>query len=254
MHIQMELKPTDNNTCSSESHEVFDDHLEKIVQEFNEFQGRMSEKCCNGSMRLEDLIDMYINSGGVIVNSPVDLTESESDQVQSAHGFSINREIQESDIMIDEIMVREDTSQNDTGNFPDSSATVKTHSRVGAGGNNLKVTHIRYGDLNCPGVADSVIGSVSGCSAETVFRSVMKSFRTPAGAGGKNLWQQVGVKESGGGTTSREIIKRKYKQITETEEETASRMEITTIKNRESSAKACAKKQLSSNTTTFKYL
>lgn len=213
------MEPTNNSASNLESQEVFDnDHLEKIARDFHEFQGRMP-----GAIKLEDLIDMYINIGGV--NLPEDINEIESSSLphqvhsalQSTHGFNTGKAIQDRAIMIHE--TTEDTSQNDTGNFPGSCPTMNTISHVGAGGSNSRVKYIRYGDLNCPGVADGIISGVFGCSAETVFHSVMKRLRTP-GADGKNLQQQTGEKKNGDGSTSRNSIKRKHNQIIETEEET----------------------------------
>lgn len=213
------MEPTNNSASNLESQEVFDnDHLEKIVRDFHEFQGRMP-----GAIKLEDLIDMYINIGGV--NLPEDVNEIESSRLphqvhsalQSTYGFNTGTAIQDSEIMNNEMT--EGTSQNDTGNFPDSCPTLNTISYVGAGGSNSRVKYIRYGDLNCPGVADGIIRGVIGCTAETVFHSVMKHFRTP-GAVRKNLQQQKGVTKNGDGSTSRNSIKRKHNQIIETEEET----------------------------------
>ncbi|KAG6394177.1 hypothetical protein SASPL_144758 [Salvia splendens] len=160
-------------------------------------------------MTLEELIDIFITGG---VNSPGDFNESGSmvppHQDQSAaHGLNFDTEVYLTDILPDEITV--DLNQNDTGSFPDSCPAVNTNLCEGAGGSGSRVTRIRYGDLKCHGVADQIIGS---SSAETVFHSVMKSFRTPR-AGRKNLWKQEHVKKNGNGTTSRKYIKKKYKEI-----------------------------------------
>lgn len=228
-HIQME--PANNNASNLVGHEVLDDNLEKIVQDFNEFQ-RMSGA---STMTLKDLIDIYITSGGV--NSPVDSNEPKSTvpphQEQSADGFNFD------DILLTDIMAdgtTDDMSQNDTGSFPDTSAYVNT--------SDSRVTHLRYGDLKCQGVAERIMGSGS---AETVFHTFMSSLKIP-GAGKKNLRRQVHVKKDSNGTTRRKYSKRKYKQIIETKEDAAHQMEITTLKNKGAVAEARAKRQVSSNT------
>lgn len=255
------MEPININANNSELQEVTDDKLEKVVKDFNEFRERMAQSSSSGDMELEDVIDLYINSGGENSYSTPQTTwgqvtalledfnkfestllphQVQSAHVQSTHGFNIDREIQETEMMIQEMT--EDTSQNETESFPDSSQT-NINSHVGVGSSS-KVTHIRYGDLNCHETAGGIIGSVFGGSSETVFGSVMRFFRTP-GAGGMNYWPHVGMKENADRTTRRRRVKRKYRGVIETEEETADRMERTKIKNREAAAKAHANKQVS---------
>ncbi|XP_047955510.1 uncharacterized protein LOC125201437 [Salvia hispanica] len=201
------MEHANNNGSNLANHEVLNDYLEKVVRDFNEFRRRLGANR-TGAMTLEELIDIFITGG---VNSPGDFNESGSmvppHQDQSAaHGLNFNTEVYLTDILPDEITV--DLNQNDTGSL--DYPTVNTNPGEGAGGSDSRVTRIRYGDLKCHGVADQIIGS---SSAETVFHSVMKSFRTPR-AGRKNLWKQEHVKKNGNGTTSRKYIKKKYKEIT----------------------------------------
>ncbi|KAG6392426.1 hypothetical protein SASPL_146645 [Salvia splendens] len=202
------MEHANNNGSNLANHEVLNDCLEKVVRDFNEFQRKLGASR-TGAMTLEELIDIYITSG---VSSPGDLNESGSTvpphQDQSAaHGLNFDTEVYLTDILPDKITVG--LNQNDTGSFPDAYPTVNTNPCEGAGSSDSRVTHIRYGDLKCHGVADQIIGS---SSAETVFHSVMKSFRTPS-AGRKNLWKQEHAKKNGNGTNSRKYIKRRYKEI-----------------------------------------
>lgn len=191
-----------SNRSNLANYEVLNDYLEKVVRDFDEFRRRLGATR-TGAMTLEELIDIYITGG---VNSPGDFNESGSmvppHQDQSAaHGLNFDTEVYSTDTV--------DLKQNDTGSFPDAYPIANTNPREGAGGSDSKVTRIKYGDLKCHGVADQIIGS---SSAETVFHSVMKSFRSPR-AGRKNLWKHEQVKKNGNGTTSRKYIKRKYKEI-----------------------------------------
>ncbi|KAL1537204.1 hypothetical protein AAHA92_29743 [Salvia divinorum] len=202
------MEHANNKANNLANQEVLNDYLEKVVRDFDEFQRRLGASR-TGAMTLEDLIDLYITGGA---NSPVDLNEPGSmvppHQDQSAHGFNFDTEVYLTDILPDETTV--DLNQNGAGSFSDACPNVNTNSHEGAGGSDIRVTHIRYGDLKCHEVADQIIGS---SSAETVFHSVMKSFRTSR-AGRKNLRRQENIEKNGNRTTSRKYIKRKYKEIT----------------------------------------
>ncbi|PIM98490.1 hypothetical protein CDL12_29030 [Handroanthus impetiginosus] len=191
-------------------------------------------------MKFEDLVDLYINNGGQNASQTtgdqyIDLLEDfnefestlppdelEGTHRQSRNGFNIDKEIQESEIMIKEMV--EDTSQNVDGSFPAYSKTMNINSHV---------TYIRYGDLNYNGAAGDIIASVfGGGHSENVFGSVMRFLKTPC------------VNENGKERTRRrKRVKRKYRGVVETEEETARRMEMMKIKNREAAAKAHANRQ-----------
>ncbi|KAI3456603.1 hypothetical protein Pfo_013266 [Paulownia fortunei] len=256
------MEPISTSSDNSEVEQVIDDGLEKVVQDFNEFRERMSQSSSSGTMKLEDLVDLYINNSGENSYGTSQTTQGhfttlledfnkfesmlpahqvESAHMQSRNGFNIDREMQDSEMMIKELV--KDTSQNDTGSFPASFQTVNVNSHVGAGSSSNRVTYIRYGDLNYHGAAGGIIDSVFGDGSETDFSSVMRFFRTPD-EGGMNFWPQVGLNDNANRkTTRRKRVKRKYRGVIETEEETASRMEKTKIKNREAAAKAHANRQ-----------
>lgn len=197
------MEPTDNNASNSISHEPLEDHLEKIVQDFSEFK-KIALTNCSDAITLEELMDVYIFSGGASL--PADSNEDEStlhpQQEQYAYIESIN--FDEEYQLTDEMA--EDTSQN--------------------------VMHIRYGDLKYQGAADSIIGN---SSAETVFQSFMKSFTAP-GRGRKNSQKKVNAKRNRDGTTKRKYIKKRYIQIIEANEDIiAQHMGVTNVNGRVSS-------------------
>lgn len=208
------MEPINTNT---EFQETFDDHLEMIVQDFNEFRERMAESSSDGTIKLEELIDLFIDNGKEnscsiehnTQNLLEDFNKSKNTlpphQLQSAHidSFNINTQIQESEMMVQQMT--QNTSQNDGGSFLDTSETLNVNSLMGAGN---MVTHIRYGDLHCHEAAYGIIGSVFGGSAATSLDSVIRCLRT-----------ELGVKGNCERTNSRTKVKRKYRDIVETEEE-----------------------------------
>ncbi|KAK4439488.1 hypothetical protein Salat_0283700 [Sesamum alatum] len=215
-----------------EVQQVINDRLEKVLQDFNEFREKMSQSSSSGAMKLEDLVDLYINNGGENSYSTSQTTQDHlamiledfnkfenmlppnqvvSPDIQSRNGFSIQTQIQESEIMIKEMA--EGISHNTDESFPASPQTLNTNSNLGLdSGSSSRVTYIRYGDLNSYEAASSIIGSVfgSGSGSETVIGSVMGLFRT---------W---GVKQNAKKRTiRRKRVEMKYRGVTETEEETA---------------------------------
>lgn len=184
------MEPTDNNASTSISLEPLEDHLEKIVQDFEEFKQTALANIGSDAITLEELIDMYIFSGGMSL--PADSNEAESllppDQEQSAYLQSTDDFNFDAEFLFADEMA-EDASQN--------------------------VMRIRYGDLKYQGAADSIIGS---CSAESVFHSFMKSFTAPR-KGRRSSHKKVNVKKNGDGATRRKYIKKRYKQIIEANED-----------------------------------
>lgn len=218
------MEPINTNT-NMEFQEVLDDHLEMIVQDFNEFRERMAQSNSNGAIKLEDLIDLFIDKGRE--NScGTEHNTLPPHQLQSEHmdSFNSDTQIQESELMVQKMT--ENTSQNDGGSFLESSKTLNVYSHMGVGN---RVTHIRYGDLNCHEAAYDIIDGIFGGSAATGLDSVMRRLRT-----------ELGVKGNGDRTNGRTKVKRKYRGVTETEEETAQGqgMEITKTKKRETSTTA----------------
>lgn len=251
------MEATTTTADHPETQQVLNDRLEKVLQDFNEFREKMSQSSLSGAMKLEDLIDLYINSGGENSYSMSQTTQDHftailedfnnfenmlqpnqvvSADIQSRNEFSIETQIQDSEIMIKEMA--EDISHNTNESFPAASQTLHTNFNLGldsGSGSSSRVTYIRYGDLNSYEAASGIIGSVFGSGSETVFDSVMRFFR-PWGAN-ENAKKR---------TIRRKRVKRKYRGVIETEEETSLRLERTKIKNREAAAKANANRQVDS--------
>ncbi|GER33824.1 RNA polymerase sigma factor RpoS [Striga asiatica] len=127
----------DNNT---EAQQTMDEHLEKIVQDFNEFREKMSGKNSNEPMKLEDLVDLYIDNG--CENYSHAEPQANHDQFTTQqHVGPIDSESQEN------FQTYEEENVNLNFDFgPDSDG----------------VTYIRYGDLNYEGAAGEFIGSIFG--------------------------------------------------------------------------------------------
>ncbi|KAL8461724.1 hypothetical protein ACS0TY_032997 [Phlomoides rotata] len=194
----------------------------------------MSQSSSSGTIKLEDLIDLFINDDTENSCSTQHNTLPPH-QLQYEHidGFNITQ-IQESEMMVQKMAGN--TSQNDGGSFLESSETLYVNSHVGVGVGN-RVTHIRYGDLNCHETAYGIIDSVFGGSAATGLNSVIRCLRT-----------ELGVKGNGDRTNSRTNVKRKYRGVIENEEETAQGqgMEITKTKKRETSTTSHANREVNS--------
>ncbi|KAG8385907.1 hypothetical protein BUALT_Bualt03G0093900 [Buddleja alternifolia] len=231
------------NTNADSSQQFIDDHqLDKVVQDFNEFREKISQSSLSDDMKLEDLIDLYINNSGESphnTSQPIqdqftalledfNMFESmlPSDQVESSsnNGFNIDTDIQESEMMIKEMS--ENTSQSATESFSADSQTVSMN----------RVTYIRHGERNYCGTGADIFGSVFGGGSEIISDSVMKYFKR-----GMKFCQQVSRNGNANRSSStRKRVKRKYRGVIETDEETKLRLERTKIKNREAAAKTHA--------------
>ncbi|KAL3627231.1 hypothetical protein CASFOL_028594 [Castilleja foliolosa] len=149
------MEPINANPDNSEA-QVIDDNLDKIVQDFTEFRDKISQTTSSNDMKLEDIIDLYINNS---CENPYD--ESLTDQSQFT------------DLLLSAPPPHQVTSpqkqHNETNGYNMDSETQETQNVNVNDGN---VTYIRYGDLNYDGAAGDFIGRVFGCDMNFWWRGL----------------------------------------------------------------------------------
>ncbi|KAL3850971.1 hypothetical protein ACJIZ3_012853 [Penstemon smallii] len=211
-------------TTNADNRQEIDDLIGKLEQGSDDLWEKLAQLTSSGIINVEELLDLYNSycgdnsystSGSTQEQTTAglqDFNNYESTNIENINGLNTNTEIQENEMMFEEMA--EDASEE--------YAAVNTNSHAGMGStnNSKEVIYIKYGDLHCSGAGGSELGRILGGPF-------------------MNFPQKVRVnKEVSNSKTMRNRIKRKYGGVVETAEETARRLEITKIKNREAATKA----------------
>ncbi|KAL2495514.1 Uncharacterized protein Fot_39271 [Forsythia ovata] len=247
------MEPINTTAENLEFQQEVDDQLENVMQDFIEFREKMTLLNSNGAINFEDLVDLFITHGHGSDNS--DLSEStrgqftallqdfnkfentmlppyqvESNNMHNKNDLNkTNIETQESEMMVKEMAGV--TSLDVAGSCPLTFPSVNITSHNDSNGVNI----IGYSNMTCYGVDFGGGGILHG--------PFTKYFRAQGGGRMNFLPRAGGTSMASTSTPRRKRIKRKYRGVIETEEETACRLEQTKIKNREAAAKAQANKK-----------
>ncbi|CAI9756692.1 unnamed protein product [Fraxinus pennsylvanica] len=243
------MEPINTNAENLEFHQGVDDQLENVMlQDFNKFREKMTLSNSDGAIDFEHLVDLYITHGHGSDNS--DLSQSTRDQftallqdfnmfentmlppyqVESTNMHNkndlnkTNIETQESEMMVNEMAGV--TSLDATGSCPNTFTSMKITSHNDTNGESI----IRYSNMTCYRADAGGSGILLG--------PFTRYFRAQHGGRMNFLPWAGGNAMASTSTSRRKRIKRKYRGVIETEEETACRLEQTKIKNREAAAKA----------------